>query len=124
MSRRISPDLLRVAEGAMEAELAALRRQRARETGIAAEIAELKAERARIVTQLASLADPAAAARWPAWIAWCNRRTAELQARLAAERVAREEGLARVRRAFGRKSAIEALLARQATIDLRMRREQ
>lgn len=119
MSRRIPPELVRLAESAMEAELAALRRQRAREAGITSEIARLKTERRRMAERHATMADPAAMARLPAWMAWCDRRTAELQARLAAERVVREEGLARVRHAFGRKSAIEALVARQAAIERR-----
>lgn len=123
MSPPIPPDLPRIARAAFEAELTALRRQRAREAAIAAEIARLGAERVRMATRAELMADPAAAARLPAWIAWCDARTADLQARLAAERVAREEGLARVRRAFGRKSAIEALVVRQTQRDTRARQK-
>lgn len=113
MTRALPPEFAGIAEAVFEADLAALRRHKARVTAIAAEIADLQSRPSAAEARSITLGDVAGAVQYVLWISWRDRRLLALQAQLAKERAAREEILARTRRSFGRKTAIEVLIARQ-----------
>ncbi|MGI1662058.1 hypothetical protein ACRDNQ_07445 [Palleronia sp. KMU-117] len=105
-------ELGQIAQAALDGELLELRKITMEEGRIIAEIARLRRERVR-QEALGQGIDPAAAARLPPWIAWCDARIAAHQRELASFRAAREMRLASVRRAFGRKVALDRLIGAQ-----------
>jgi hypothetical protein len=112
MTRPIPTDLARVARAALDVELARLSAARAEEARLLEEVARLRAERSRLTSTEVS-GDPAAVVRLAAWSAWCDDRIAAHLREIAARRAAREELMTGVRRAFGRKRAIELLIERE-----------
>jgi hypothetical protein len=112
MTRRVPTDLARVAQAALDVQLARLGAARADEARLQAEVARLRAERTRL-TSMGVLSDPAAAVRLAGWSAWCDDRIAAHLREIAAQRATREELMTGVRRAFGRKRAIEMLIERE-----------
>lgn len=120
MTRRVPTDVLRIAQAALDVELARVGATRAQEARLLDEVARLRAERSRLVAP-DIVADANLAQRFASWSAWCDDRIAAHQREIAGCRAAREALMAGVRRAFGRKRAIEMLIEREAAQARRLR---
>ncbi len=112
MKRRFPRDLESLLQAAVDGEQARLAQMLEAEKRLRDEVASLRSRREELHLHGAT-GDLAYQVRLSEWTAWCDGRLASLMRELAAHRAEREVLTAAVRRAFGRRQAVSALIETQ-----------